>query len=40
MNDQRDDRQARIDWSWLDLELIFFAIAGLVVIGLGVRAFA
>jgi hypothetical protein len=40
MNDQRSDRQARIDWSWFDLELIFYAIAGLVVIGLGVRALA
>src|SRR4051812_17498636 len=40
MNDQRDDRRARIDWSWFDLELIFFATAGLVVIGLGVRALA
>jgi hypothetical protein len=40
MNDRRSDRQARIDWSWFDLELIFYAIAGLVVIGLGVRALA
>jgi len=40
MNDQRDDSQARIDWSWFDLELIFYAVAGLVVIGLGVRALA
>jgi|SRR5687768_4996737 hypothetical protein len=40
MNDQHDDGQARIDWSWFDLELIFYAIAGLVVIGLGVRTLA
>jgi hypothetical protein len=40
MNDKHDDSQARIDWSWLDLDLIFYAVAGLVVIGLGVRALA
>ena len=40
MNDRRSYRQARIGWSWFDLELILYAIAGLVVIGLGVRAFA
>ena len=40
MNDKHDDSQARIDWSWLDLELVFYAVAGLVVIGLGVRALA
>jgi hypothetical protein len=40
MDDLRSEYKSRIDWSWFDLEFLAYAIGGLVVIALGVRALA